>query len=198
MPAPGAVVVGTGFGCRVHVPALRAAGFEVLALVGTDAERTARRAERLEVPRALTSFHEALALDGVVAVTIASPPSTHAELVLAAVAAGKHVVCEKPFALDAAEAQRMLDAATAADVVHLVGHEFRWAADRATAARAIADGRIGEPRLATFFGSSPLIADPAMKMPGWWFDPTAGGGWLGASGSHAVDQVPPGSASSSR
>ena len=42
---PGAVVVGTGFGSRVHVPALRAAGFDVLALVGTDPERTARRAQ---------------------------------------------------------------------------------------------------------------------------------------------------------
>jgi len=189
VPAPGAVVVGTGFGCRVHVPALRAAGFEVRALVGTDGERTARRAERLGVPLALDSFDEALALDGVVTVTIATPPSSHAPFAVAAAEAGKHVVCEKPFALDGAEAQRMLDAVEAAGVVHLVGHEFRWAADRATAARAIAEGRIGEPRLATFFATSPLIADPAMKMPAWWFDPAAGGGWLGASGSHAVDQV---------
>ena len=189
MSAPGAVVVGTGFGCRVQVPALRAAGFEVLALVGTDRERTARRAERLGVPEAFDSFEAVLALDGVVAVAIATPPSTHAALAIAAADAGKHVVCEKPFALDAPEAQRMLDAAESAGVVHLVGHEFRWAADRATAARAIAEGRIGEPRLATFFATSPLIADPGITMPAWWFDPAAGGGWLGASGSHAVDQV---------
>jgi predicted dehydrogenase len=183
------VVVGTGFGCRVHVPALRAAGFEVLALVGTDADRTARRAERLEVPLALDSFDAALGLDGLVAVTIATPPASHAALAIAAAGAGKHVVCEKPFALDATEAQRMLDAVESTGVVHLVGHEFRWAADRATAARAIAEGRIGEPRLATFVGTSPLIADPAMRMPAWWFDAAAGGGWLGASGSHVVDQV---------
>ena len=131
MSAPGAVVVGTGFGCRVQVPALRAAGFEVLALVGTDRERTARRAERLGIPGALDSFEAALALDGVAAVTIATPPSTHAALAIAAADAGKHVVCEKPFALDAPEAQRMLAAAESAGVVHLVGHEFRWAADRA-------------------------------------------------------------------
>jgi predicted dehydrogenase len=187
--APGAVVVGTGFGCRVQVPALRAAGFEVLALVGTDRERTARRAERLGIPGALDSFEAALALDGVVAVTIATPPSTHAALAIAAAEAGKNVVCEKPFALDAPQAQRMFDAAESAGVVHLMGHEFRWAADRATAARAIAEGRIGEPRLATFFATSPLIADPGITMPAWWFDPAAGGGWLGASGSHAVDQV---------
>ena len=48
-PAPRVAVVGTGFGSRIHVPALRAAGFDVVVLVGTDAERTARRAERAGV-----------------------------------------------------------------------------------------------------------------------------------------------------
>ena len=57
-------VVGTGFGARVHVPALRAAGFDVLALVGQDDEKTARRAARLEIPNACTSLDEALALPG--------------------------------------------------------------------------------------------------------------------------------------
>jgi len=61
--APGAVVVGTGFGSRVHVPALRAAGFTVEALVGTDPDRTARRADRLGIPNALTSFDAALGLN---------------------------------------------------------------------------------------------------------------------------------------
>ncbi|MBW2402131.1 MAG: Gfo/Idh/MocA family oxidoreductase, partial [Deltaproteobacteria bacterium] len=74
----GVVVVGSGFGARIHVPALRAAGFEVEALVGQDAARTERRAARLKIPRALTSLEEALALPDVCAVTIATPPATHA------------------------------------------------------------------------------------------------------------------------
>ena len=77
---PGAVVVGTGFGCRVHVPALRNAGFTVHALVGRDAARTQRRADRLGIPRACTTLADALALEGVDAVTIATPPDTHARL----------------------------------------------------------------------------------------------------------------------
>jgi predicted dehydrogenase len=187
--APGAVVVGTGFGCRVHVPALRAAGFEVHALVGRDAEKTARRAQRLGVPNACTAFDDALALPGVDAVTIATPPDTHAALTIAAVEAGRHVVCEKPFALDGTEARAMLDAAERAGVTHLVGHEFRWASDRATVARAIASGAIGTPRLVSLVQFVPLVADPATATPPWWFDATRGGGWLGASGSHVVDQV---------
>jgi predicted dehydrogenase len=185
----GAVVVGTGFGARVHVPALRAAGFEVEALVGRDPERTARRAARLGVPRALTSLEEALALPGVDAVTVASPPASHAPASLAAIAARKHVICEKPFALNASEARRMLAAARAAGVVHLVGFEFRFAPERALAARAIAEGAIGEPRFATFASYVSLVADPAFQMPGWWWDPAQGGGWLLASGSHSVDQI---------
>jgi predicted dehydrogenase len=185
----GAVVVGTGFGARVHVPALRAAGFEVRALVGRDAERTARRAARLGIEHALTSPADALALDGVDAVTIAAPPNAHAALAIEACAAGRHVICEKPFALDATEAAAMAAAADRAGVTALVGHEFRWAPDRATAARAIADGLIGEPRLATLVQYVPLVADPHARAPEWWFDEARGGGWLGASGSHIVDQL---------
>lgn len=187
--APRAVVVGSGFGCRVHVPALRAAGFEVAALVGQDPARTGRRAARAGIDIACTSLADVLVLPGVEAVTIATPPGTHAALALEAVEAGRHVLCEKPFALDVAEAEAMLAAAHTAGVTHLVGHEFRWAPERSVVGRAIADGAIGEPRFATFVQYVPLVADPAAKVPGWWFDPDAGGGWLGASGSHVVDQI---------
>jgi predicted dehydrogenase len=186
---PGAAVVGTGFGCRVHVPALRNAGFTVHALVGRDRERTQRRAARLGITRACTSLAEALEHEAVDAVTIATPPDTHAALAIEVCAARRHVLCEKPFALDAAEAARMLDAAERAAVTHLVGHEFRWAPDRALVARAIAQGVIGEPRMFSLVQYVPLVGDPAARVPDWWFDAGRGGGWLGASGSHVVDQL---------
>jgi predicted dehydrogenase len=132
----GAVVVGTGFDCITHVRALRAAGFEVHALVGRDPVKTAARAAAVGVPRACTSFSEALALPGADAVTIATPPHTHAPLVLDAVSAGKHVLCEKPFARDAREARSLLAAAQQAGVVHLLGTEFRFDAGQALLARA--------------------------------------------------------------
>ncbi len=187
--SPGAIVVGTGFGVRVHVPALRAAGFTVEALVGRDEERTARRAARMDVPRGMNDLDAALALPGVEAVTIATPPSTHAEIAIAAARAGKHMLCEKPFSLDATDAAAMLDAAESAGVAHLVGHEFRWAPERALTMRAIAEGAIGDPRLISLVSYVPLVADPEARTPPWWFDPSAGGGWLGASGSHIVDMV---------
>jgi predicted dehydrogenase len=173
----------------VHVPALRAAGFDVVALVGTDAERTARRAARAEVEYSSTVLADALARPGVDAVTIATPPSTHAALAIEAANAGKHVLCEKPFALDATEAAAMLAAGERAGVGHLVGHEFRWAPERAVIGRAIAAGLIGTPRFASLVSIVGLVADPEARLPGWWFDAAQGGGWLGASGSHVIDQV---------
>lgn len=187
--APGVVVVGTGFGVLTHLRALRAAGLEARALVGRNPDKTRERAKLFEVPTALTSLDEALALPGVDAVAIATPPHTHAEIALAAIAAGKHVVCEKPFAKNAAEAQRMLDAAEAAGIVHLMGNEFRYATGQALATRAVQAGEIGEPRLATFVFHMPALADPAAEVPEWWTDADEGGGWLGAYASHVIDHM---------
>ena len=141
-----AAVVGTSFGARIHVPALRQAGFDVVALVGVDAGKTARRAERVGVAHACTSLSDALALD-LCAVSIAGPPATHAPLASEAIAAGCHVLCEKPFTLNAPEAERLVQEGAAAGVVTVVGHEFRWALGQATMAWALERGLVGTPRL---------------------------------------------------
>ena len=185
-------MVGTGFGCVTHVRALRAAGFDVKAVVGRDPDRTAERARQFGVPGAYTSLARALAdasAGGVDAVTVATPPLTHAPLVLEALAAGRHVLCEKPFARDAAEARTLLAAAQDAGVVHLLGTEFRWDAGQATLARAVAAGAVGEPRLATVLLHVPVLAEPDAEVPAWWADAASGGGWLGAHGSQVIDQL---------
>ncbi|HXQ44146.1 MAG TPA: Gfo/Idh/MocA family oxidoreductase [Acidimicrobiales bacterium] len=188
-PKLGAVVVGTGFGCFTHVRALRAAGFDVVALVGRDAAKTAARARLFEVPRACGSLGEALETPGVVAVTIATPPFTHAALTLEAVAAGKHVLCEKPFAADAAEARGVLAAAERAGIVHVMGTEFRYDAGQALLARAVADGLVGRPRIATWLMHVPVLAERDAEVPDWWADAAVSGGWLAAHGSQLIDQI---------
>lgn len=185
----GAVIVGTGFGVLTHLRALRKAGIEVHALVGRNAEKTRLRAGMFDVPNGLTSLAEALALPGVDAVTIATPPHTHADLALEAISAGKHVLCEKPFARNAEEARLMLEAAEKAGIVHLLGTEFRYATSQALLTRTVKMGLIGEPRLATFIMNVPVLADPASEVPDWWSRADSGGGWLGAYASHIIDQV---------
>jgi predicted dehydrogenase len=184
-----AVVVGTGFGVLTHLRAMRAAGIEVLALVGRDGDKAADRARRFGVPYATTVLDEALSLPGVDAVTVATPPRTHADIVLEAIHAGKHVVCEKPFACDVAEARTMFDAAERAGIVHLLGNEWRFGAGQGLLSRVVRAGRIGESRFGLFELELPTHADPAAELPDWWQLESEAGGWLGAYGSHVIDQV---------
>ncbi len=184
-----AVVAGTGHGLRVLVPALQASGFTVQGLVGNDAQRTARRADRRGIPHSFTDLDEAIRHTGAAAVAIATPPVTHAALVQIAARHGCHVLCEKPFARDAVEAAGMLAAVETAGVTHLMGNQFRMMPDRTVVARAIAQGLIGEPRLVSISQFVNYVADPSAVTPAWWFDREAGGGWLGASGSHMIDMI---------
>ncbi len=186
----GVAVVGRRFGCRVQVPALRAAGFDVVALVGRDVEPTAYKAGKLGIPHARGSLTEALALPDVDAVAIATPPHTHFDLALEAVTAGRHVLCEKPFTTDAAQARQLADAAEQAGVVATLGHEFRWNPARAAIGAAITSGAIGSARLATIVEYSPFLlhSDDSLAMPSWFEEPGIGG-WLGANGSHTLDQL---------
>src|SRR3954447_4419746 len=166
----GAAVVGTGFGVITHARALDAAGIEVRALIGRDPDKTAKRAALFGIEHATTDRAEAFARDDVDVVAVTTPPHTHAEIVLDAVAAGKHVLCEKPFARDLDEAREMLRAAEAAGVVHLLGTEFRFGQGQALLTRTVRAGAIGDPTLAMFLLQLPTLTDPAAEMPAWWDD----------------------------
>jgi predicted dehydrogenase len=186
---PRVIIVGAGHGCRVHLPALRMAGFDVVALVGSDEGRTRTAADAHGIAGSFTDLDAAIAQTGATAVTIASPPLTHAPLVMTALARDCHILCEKPFAKDSAEARLLLTAAERAGVVHILGNQMRTLPERILIRRAIAEGLIGEPRLLSIVQYVNLVADPAAKRPEWWFDEMAGGGWLGASGSHMIDMI---------
>jgi predicted dehydrogenase len=161
----------------------------MVGLVGTRAEKTASKAEQAGVPAHFTDLGEAIRETGPALVTVATTPATHGKLALTAIEAGCHVLCEKPFAFDASEGQALVDAAEKAGVVNLVAHEFRWMPERALFGRAIRDGLIGEPRLLVIDQFIPFCADPEARLPRWWFDAASGGGWLGAGGSHIIDQI---------
>jgi predicted dehydrogenase len=181
-------VVGAGFGARIQVPGFRASGrFDVVALVGRDPDRLARAAARCGVERTCGSLDDALALPGLRAISITTPPAAHAAAVIASARAGLHVLCEKPMARTVAEAEAMC--AAARDVVALVDHEFRFDPARAMLARLIERGDLGTAQLVTAITTMPHYIDPWRRPPAWWFDADAGGGWLGACGSHWIDAL---------
>jgi len=183
------LVVGSGHGCRVHVPALNFSQFEVVGLVGTNPEKTQRRAERVGVARGFTDLAKAIHETGAQAVTVASTPHSHYEMVKTALLHQCHVLCEKPFTLNAAQAKELLTLARQVGVVHMLGNQLRAQPERIIAARAIGSGAIGVPKFITLIQYTGLLADTSQPWPAWWFDANLGGGWLGASGSHMIDHV---------
>jgi predicted dehydrogenase len=179
-------IIGTGWGARVQVPAFRAAGLRVVALAGHDPEKTKRIAGDIH----LEAFPGAEALIDHAAidlVSIVSPPATHRRYAARALARGLHVLCEKPTALDAAEAADMVArAAQHPEQLALIDHELRFLPSWQEAKRRI--GAIGPLRFAEVRYASPSRNDPSRAWT-WWSDAAQGGGVWGAVGSHYVDAL---------
>lgn len=185
----GAVVVGTGFGLFTHVRALRDAGFEVRAIVGRSLARTVERAAPLSIPLASDNLKQVLADDPAIRlVTVATPPHAHYTPVMQAIAAGRAVMCEKPFARDLAQAREMLTAAEKAGVIHALGAEFRFDSAQALLRRVLKEGKIGAPLMFSRIYQQPGQGEDG-PLAEWWTDAGQGGGFLGAFGTHMIDQV---------
>lgn len=167
-------VVGTGFGRRVVAPVYRATeGCEVVDVV------SARDGEAVQ---------DAISRSDVDLVSVHSPPYLHAAHVRAALAAGKAVLCDKPFALDAGEASALEAEAANAGVVALCNFEFRYAPARVRLREIVRDGVLGRVEHIQWIHVSSGSRVP-MRAWGWLFDRALGGGWIGAWASHAVDQL---------
>jgi predicted dehydrogenase len=185
-------VAGVGFGALVHIPAFQSEGLEVVAVSASRMERAQAAADKFAIPHAFNDFAAMLALPDIEAVSIATPTGTHLEMVSQALAAGKHVLCEKAFARNADEARQMRDLATATNLTCMVAHEFRFAAPRALAKEMIDAGYVGTPKFVrasmALNGPGPT-AKPAKPPP---YSPTRdnasqGGGILFSIGSHYID-----------
>ena len=122
---PRAGIIGpSGIG-RVHIDALRRLGVEVVALAASNEERSAQLCDELRVPRACANATELVECDEVDVVHVCTPNSFHAEQVRLALAAGKHILCEKPLAPTAGEAGTLLREAEERGVVHAVAYNYR-------------------------------------------------------------------------
>jgi predicted dehydrogenase len=179
-------VIGTGFGSLVQIPAFRAhPRVEVVAVASGQPGKARRVADAFGIPHAFDAYADLTAAD-LDLVSITAPPSLHHPMTLAAVGARRHVLCEKPMALAAAEAADMLAAAERARVAHLIDHELRFNPNRRKAKALIESGYVGQPRHALITLVNAGRSDPNRPW-GWWFDQSRGGGLLGAVGSHQID-----------
>jgi len=179
-------IIGTGFGSQVQIPAFRAhPRAEVVAVASGTPGKAARVASRFGIPHAFDDWRDLVRVD-LDLVSITPPPAHHHPMALAAVRAGRHVLCEKPMANGVREAAEMLRAAEAAGVVHVIDHELRFNPNRRKIRALVQAGFLGRPRHALITVASAGRADPTRPWD-WWSDASQGGGVLGAQGSHQVD-----------
>ena len=184
-------IIGASFAQAAYLPALRhTPGAEVVAIASGRLASAQAAADRFGVPHAYDDWEAMLDAHAVDLVCIATPTVLHAPQALRAIERGAHVLCEKPTAMSAGEAQAMLDAATAAGRLHAIDHELRFNPNRARVASLIAEGALGEVRHVNVSNVGNAWADPASRPKGdWWSLAEQGGGRLGANGSHQVDML---------
>jgi predicted dehydrogenase len=158
-------------------------------LVGRDAERTAADAERWGWSETATDWRAVVQRDDIDVIDIVTPGDSHAEIAIAALAAGKHVLCEKPLANTVADAQRMADAAASATGLSMVGFTYRRVPAVTLMRDLIAEGRIGAVRQVRASYRQDWLADPESPMTWRLEKDRAGSGSLGDIGAHAIDMT---------
>jgi len=183
----GAAVIGTGFIGTVHVEALRRIGVDVRGVLGSTPARGRTRADALGVRLAYPTLADLLADDSVDAVHVTSPNDVHVEQALAILAAGKHVVCEKPLAMTAAESAGLVARADGSGLVNAVNFNIRFYPLHQHMREVLAAGGLGEVRFVTgHYFQDWLFHDTDWN---WRLEPDKGGALraVGDIGSHWLD-----------
>lgn len=179
--------IGTGFARSVQMPAFAACeGATLVSIASGSAENAAKAARDFGVGHYTGDWRETVAHPDVDLVCVTTPPNLHKEMVLAAIENGKHVLAEKPMAMNVAEAEDMKAAADRAGVLALIDHELRFQPERQKAFSMIREGAIGKIRHAKYNFRAPARGNANLPW-NWWSDIEAGGGALGAINSHIID-----------
>ncbi|HUR14916.1 MAG TPA: Gfo/Idh/MocA family oxidoreductase [Mycobacteriales bacterium] len=174
---------------RSHLPALQAAGATLTAFWSRTAVSAEAACLEAGTGQVVQDWRDVLVRDDVDAVVVCTPNSLHAPQALAAVEAGKHVLVEKPFAVDVAAADAVLAAASASGVVVMTAHNARFSPSVVAARHAVHQGDVGSVTAvrAVFCHAGPRAWAPEAT---WFLDPDlAGGGALLDLGVHLVDAV---------
>ncbi|HET9707320.1 MAG TPA: Gfo/Idh/MocA family oxidoreductase [Gemmatimonadales bacterium] len=186
-------IVGTGFAKRVQLPGLRLVPeVEVTAISSGQRANADAVAREFGIPHVFDDGVDLARSGRADLVLVSSTPASHARYAVAALEAGCHLLCEKPLALDAAEAWQIVAAAERRPrQVAWVDHELRYEPNRRRIRDLVREGAIGDVRHIEIALKPYIRGDGRPQAPNaawtWWFDAAQGGGILGAVGSHLID-----------
>ena len=184
------LLIGAGFGAQVHAPGFAAnRAFKLAGVASGSLENARRVATEFSIPYATDDWKRMLDEADADLVSIATPVDLHYPMARAALERGRHVLCEKPFALNLAEARELSSLAAAKGVVHVVNHEFRHFPAREALTRKIREGELGRVEHITIQERIPGWARNPKRRLTWLTERRRGGGYLGALGSHHIDQL---------
>jgi predicted dehydrogenase len=179
-------MIGAGFARSTQIPGFHAAGARVVAIASARREHAEEVAREFQIEHVADDWREVVARADVELVSIATPPALHMEIACAALDAGKAVLCEKPMAMSADEADQMRRRARETGLLALIDHELRFLAGRRRMREMLRGGEIGRVYHAKLLFRADSRAKPERAWD-WWSNREQGGGTLGAIGSHAVD-----------
>ncbi len=176
-------VIGSGFIGNIHVDGLKhVKEADVVAVASRSPGKARQFADERGIPDAYEDYRELLARDDIDAITVGVPNYLHEEVVVAAAQAGKHIMCEKPFARTLEEGQRMLDAVNQADVKLVYGEMLCFAPKYVRAKRLVDEGALGE-----VFLVKQSEEHDGPHSPWFWDVNLSGGGVLLDMGCHSIE-----------
>jgi len=185
----GVAVIGTGFGQKVHIPGLAAHHrTEIAAVWNRDRAKAQQVAQSCGAGMGSDRLSEILANPAVQAVTLATPPFAHYDMAKEIIAAGKHLLLEKPVTLTAEEAKHLQQLGKENNVIITPDFEFRYIPEWQHFAELLTQGIVGTKRLIKVDWLASSRANP-QRAWNWYAQKAMGGGALGSIGSHTFDYV---------
>lgn len=181
-------IVGVGWGALVHGPAFQLVdGYELVALCGRRPGPLAAASERLGITDVSSDWETFVRRDDLDVISIVLPVGLHRPVFLAALEAGKHVLCEKPLAPTGADAREMVAAAEASDRATAVCFQYRWSPEHLAVWELVAAGGLGRPFYAQMSQTAGYWHPGHALQSEWMYRLDEGGGYLNGMASHDID-----------
>ncbi len=183
-------IIGTGIGYHVHLPAYQAlSAFDVTYICGQNNEKTQKIAEQIYCENFTTDWKELIESPNVDIISIATPPHVHYDMVMYAIENEKHILCEKPLAMNKIQTQKIVEAASESGLINMINLEFRYLPKRAYITELVRSGYLGDIYSININLCTPDRINPIESYYDWWSNKSEGGGMLYNVAPHYIDFI---------